>query len=86
MGSDEGCRCGVTDQPEIRARKFVDYVPVAILGTDEQGRLTYTCPNAGCGETGHVEPDGEMVCPQCTPYRLALEQMMRDAMRRMGDE
>lgn len=51
------------DQPEFTVRKFVHYMPVNLLGLDEQGRQQYVCPSRGCGETAYFDADGVGHCP-----------------------
>lgn len=50
-------------EPEITAKMFRSWIPVDLLGRDEQGRQLYRCPFAGCGETGYFDEDGVGRCP-----------------------
>ena len=48
---------------DFHVHKMAHYVPVTILGKDEQGRTLVRCPELGCGETATVMEDNSIVCP-----------------------
>lgn len=48
---------------ELKVRKLTHVLPIAVTGTDGQGRVTGICPH--CGDEGYFEDedDGRFVCP-----------------------
>lgn len=48
-------------KPELKVAKVTYLVPVAVLGTDAQGRTLVACPQ--CHEPAVVLENGDIVCP-----------------------
>ena len=47
----------------MEIKKIGYYMPVNVIGADEQGRTLVQCPSRGCGDTAYVREDGRLVCP-----------------------
>jgi len=70
------------NQPELTVHKLAHYVPVQLLGLDEQGRQQYVCPSAGCGETAYFDAEGH--CPTDEALQAFLTKAMDDLAPRLG--